>query len=664
MTVSAIIEITDLTKIYPGSDRPALDGLSLAIPAGAFFGLLGPNGAGKSTFLSILCGLLAPTRGQVRVLGMDVTRVPHQVKSILGLVPQDLALYPTLTARENLLFFGRMQGLTGARLRERVATRLTIARLEDLADRRAGTFSGGLKRRLNLVIGLIHEPKLLILDEPTVGIDPQSRHFIHASLRELHAAGMTILYSTHYMEEAEQLCDDVAIIDRGHILTRGTVPVSAAPSPRRCHRGACRDRPSGRRGRGGALRCRSCVPASSRRAASCSRAMPRMRPWRRYSTFSPPHGYRLPRCTWARWTWNTCSSPSPAPTCASSRHDRPAPARHRHRQGNAHDRARPPGAGDPVRDAGAVRHHPVAGAARRVHRACRCHLRCAGRQPGPGDGRPEAGRHLCRRSPLPGDAANRAAAGRHPEPPGEQRPVPVRLRDPGARHPPGARTRHRAGARRRTGPRPDRGGRGAAVRRSDPARRPSRHGGGVHQRRAARHRIHADRRAHRRLARTPFGTSAVSAPKLAAPQLFAELSDPLEAPSQRLPTPTSVQQNAPAWTLLAMFFLAVPLSVTFIKERAQGSLSRLQSMPVPGWVLLGSKVAPYLVINQIQLVLILAVGVWGLPARRRPPDGARRCAGRHRAARREREPGGGRLRTAGSPRWRARPSRRPPRPRP
>jgi ABC-2 type transport system permease protein len=115
------------------------------------------------------------------------------------------------------------------------------------------------------------------------------------------------------------------------------------------------------------------------------------------------------------------------------------------------------------------------------------------------------------------------------------------------------------------------------------------------------------------LARTPFGTSAVSAPRLAAPQLFAELSDPLEAPSQRLPTPTSVQQNAPAWTLLAMFFLAVPLSVTFIKERTQGSLSRLQSMPVPGWVLLGGKIAPYLVINQIQLVLILAVGVWGLP---------------------------------------------------
>ena len=224
VTATAIVEITDLAKVYPGNDRPALDGLNLSIPAGTFFGLLGPNGAGKSTLLSILCGLLAPTRGRVRVQGMDVGHVPHQVKSILGLVPQDLALYPTLTARENLLFFGRMQGLTGARLRERVAACLAIARLEELADRRAETFSGGLKRRLNLVIGLIHEPKLLILDEPTVGIDPQSRRFIHESLRGLHAAGMSILYSTHYMEEAEQLCDDVAIIDRGRILTRGTVP--------------------------------------------------------------------------------------------------------------------------------------------------------------------------------------------------------------------------------------------------------------------------------------------------------------------------------------------------------------------------------------------------------------------------------------------------------
>jgi ABC-2 type transport system ATP-binding protein len=198
--------------------------LSLAIAPGRFFGLLGPNGAGKSTLLSLLCGLLAPTHGTIRVQGTDVRTDPQTVKAIIGLVPQDLAIYPTLTARENLEFFGRMQGLRGRRLAERVAACLAIARLEDLAGRRAETFSGGLKRRLNLVIGLIHEPRLLILDEPTVGIDPQSRYFIHESLRELHAAGMTILYSTHYMEEAEQLCDELAIIDHGRILARGTVP--------------------------------------------------------------------------------------------------------------------------------------------------------------------------------------------------------------------------------------------------------------------------------------------------------------------------------------------------------------------------------------------------------------------------------------------------------
>ena len=219
MTSAPIVEIANLSKTYRGSERPALDDLSLRIDAGRFFGLLGPNGAGKSTLISILCGLFAPTRGQVHVRGKDT----REVKSMLGLVPQDLALYPMLTARENLEFFGRMQGLTGARLRERVAACLAIARLEEFADRRAETFSGGLKRRLNLVIGLIHEPRLLVLDEPTVGIDPQSRHFIHESLRGLHAAGMTIIYSTHYMEEAEQLCDDIAIIDHGRILARGSV---------------------------------------------------------------------------------------------------------------------------------------------------------------------------------------------------------------------------------------------------------------------------------------------------------------------------------------------------------------------------------------------------------------------------------------------------------
>jgi len=220
---AAFVETTELTKIYRGAALPALDGLTLAIRPGAFFGLLGPNGAGKSTLIATLCGLLTPTRGKVQVLGKNVHADPRQVKSILGLVPQDLALYPTLSARENLDYFGRMHGLTGARLRNRVDACLAIARLKEIAGRRAETYSGGLKRRLNLVIGLIHEPQLLILDEPTVGIDPQSRNFIHDALLRLHRDGMTIIYTTHYMEEAENLCDDIAIIDRGKIIARGTV---------------------------------------------------------------------------------------------------------------------------------------------------------------------------------------------------------------------------------------------------------------------------------------------------------------------------------------------------------------------------------------------------------------------------------------------------------
>lgn len=219
-----LVEITEITSIYRGAATPALDRLTLDIRPGTFFGLLGPNGAGKSTLLSTLCGLLTPAHGGVRVQGMDVRTEGRRVKAILGLVPQELALYPTLTARENLNYFGRMQGLAGPRLKARIDACLAIARLEEYADRRTETYSGGLKRRLNLVIGLIHEPRLLILDEPTVGIDPQSRNFIHEGLRQLHRSGMTIIYSTHYMEEAENLCDDIGIIDRGRIIARGTVP--------------------------------------------------------------------------------------------------------------------------------------------------------------------------------------------------------------------------------------------------------------------------------------------------------------------------------------------------------------------------------------------------------------------------------------------------------
>ncbi len=223
MSDANIVEVTGLTKTYPGMARPAVDGIDLVIPQGRLFGLLGPNGAGKTTFLSMLCGLLAPGSGSLRVLGRDIRKQAAAVKRDLGLVPQDLALYPSLSAWENLIFFGRMQGLRGAHLRTRVAACLDIAGLADVGERRADTFSGGLKRRLNLVIGLIHEPRLLVLDEPTVGIDPQSRHFIHQTLRRLNQEGMSIVYTTHYMEEVENLCDELAIIDHGRIIAQGSV---------------------------------------------------------------------------------------------------------------------------------------------------------------------------------------------------------------------------------------------------------------------------------------------------------------------------------------------------------------------------------------------------------------------------------------------------------
>ena len=218
-----IIAIRDASKTYPGSRRPAVAGIDLSIRRGDFFGLLGPNGAGKTTLLSMICGLLQPDGGQIRVQRHDVATELPAVKRLLGFVPQDLALYGGLTARENLEYFGSMQGLRGRRLRERVRACLWIGKLEDFAQRRVAAFSGGLKRRLNLAIGLLHEPELLILDEPTVGIDPQSRNFIFESLREINAAGVSIVYTTHYMEEVEQLCSEIAIIDRGRIIMRGSL---------------------------------------------------------------------------------------------------------------------------------------------------------------------------------------------------------------------------------------------------------------------------------------------------------------------------------------------------------------------------------------------------------------------------------------------------------
>lgn len=219
----AAIELRQLSKTYKGAAAPALDAVDMRVREGGFFGILGPNGAGKTTLMSVLAGLLKPSSGTVRVNGLELHEHRAAVKRVLGLVPQEPAIYPTLTARENLDYFGRMHGLAGAYLRQRVEACLALAELAEVADQRVDRFSGGFKRRLNLVIGLIHEPRILILDEPTVAIDPHSRALIHQRLRELHAAGISILISTHYMEEAEQLCEEIAILHHGRILVQGVV---------------------------------------------------------------------------------------------------------------------------------------------------------------------------------------------------------------------------------------------------------------------------------------------------------------------------------------------------------------------------------------------------------------------------------------------------------
>jgi len=218
---TAAIRVSGLVKRYHGSDEASVNGLDLEVREGEIFGLLGPNGAGKTTTLSIVCGLLQATSGEVRVLGEDVMRHPGRIKHLLGFVPQDIALYQTLTARENLEFFGRMHGLFGAALQRRVAELLTVVGLEKTADRKVSTYSGGMKRRANLAAGIIHEPRLLVLDEPTVGIDAQSRGLIFDNLRTLAGAGKTMVYATHYMEEAQKLCTRVAIMDAGRVLVQG-----------------------------------------------------------------------------------------------------------------------------------------------------------------------------------------------------------------------------------------------------------------------------------------------------------------------------------------------------------------------------------------------------------------------------------------------------------
>ncbi len=219
-----IIEIENLTKYYRGNTEPAIDGVNLCITGGMIFGLLGPNGAGKTTIIRILCGLLSPTSGNVVIGGYSLKHHLSEIKKIIGVVPQEIALYPSLTARENLAVFGGICGLKGSGLKTRMDELLRLFGLEKNQKLQIGRYSGGMKRRLNLIAGLLHNPQILFLDEPTVGIDVQSKNVIIENLLEINLGGTTIVYTSHYLEEAENLCSYIAILDEGHVITRGTLP--------------------------------------------------------------------------------------------------------------------------------------------------------------------------------------------------------------------------------------------------------------------------------------------------------------------------------------------------------------------------------------------------------------------------------------------------------
>lgn len=217
-----ILEVDKLVKKY--GDFEAVKGISFSVEEDEVFGLLGPNGAGKTQTISMLTGVIPPTSGTARIGGYDLHQNLDQVKRVNGLVPQDLALYPTLSARTNLNFFGRIYGLHGRRLKERVDDVLRIVALTERADQPVEQYSGGMKRRVNIAAGLLHEPRLLFLDEPTVGVDPQSRNHIFESVLRLNRErGMSIVYTSHYMEEVELLCQRVAIIDEGRIIALDTI---------------------------------------------------------------------------------------------------------------------------------------------------------------------------------------------------------------------------------------------------------------------------------------------------------------------------------------------------------------------------------------------------------------------------------------------------------
>lgn len=214
-----ILTVDTLKKTYNG--KTVVDDVSFSLKEGEAYGLLGPNGAGKSTTIGMIFGLVRPDGGTVTVDGLDAWKRPLEAKRRLGYVPQDIALYGDLSAVENLKFWGRMYDLSGSLLKERVATALEIVGLTDRAGDKVDTFSGGMKRRINIAAALLHEPKVLIMDEPTVGIDPQSRSYILETVKKLNAEGITVIYTSHYMEEVEFLCGRIGIIDQGKLIAQG-----------------------------------------------------------------------------------------------------------------------------------------------------------------------------------------------------------------------------------------------------------------------------------------------------------------------------------------------------------------------------------------------------------------------------------------------------------
>lgn len=220
--MQSIIQIESLSKKYKEADQYSLNDVSLDINEGEIFGLLGPNGAGKTTLISMLCGLVKPTSGHFTIDNLSYSDHSSKIKKIIGVVPQEYALYPTLTARENLHYFGSMYGLKGSDLKDKVIETLDLLGLLKFADKRVETFSGGMKRRVNLIAGILHQPKVLFLDEPTVGVDVQSKNAIIDYLKVLNQNGTSIIYTSHHLAEAEDFCTNIAILDQGRIYAKGT----------------------------------------------------------------------------------------------------------------------------------------------------------------------------------------------------------------------------------------------------------------------------------------------------------------------------------------------------------------------------------------------------------------------------------------------------------